>query len=180
MDKYKAIIVSVITISFILFAVGIAISYSLLIEITGAIIVILIIILRLKDYKKKEKTFLENIENKDQSILPQIRTIMRKREIIPTIISIMIVLVVMTLLFIMLKFYLFSESNIDIDKAVKDGCAKLNMGEICITDPSKIIVPYDVNKDGIAGGINDTFSNLMNDYYNCTGACIKKRCGCPG
>lgn len=179
MDKYKIITISMIVIGFVLFVAGIAISSSLLSEIAGGIIVIAIIIFKVGDYEEKRNSLLENMENKDKSILPQIKANIRKKEIIPTIMSIIIVVIIIAFLSVMLKAFFFNLGDIDIEKAVKDGCAKLNMGGTCITDSSTIIVPFDVNKDGTAGGINDTFSNLMNDYYNCTGSCVRKRCGCP-
>jgi hypothetical protein len=180
MEKYKIITISMLVLGFVLFVSGISISSSLLTEIAGAIIVIAVIAFKIGDYEEKKSLLLESMENKDKSMLPQVKTIIRKKEIIPTIMSVIIVIIILAFLSVMLEAYFFKMGEIDIEKAVKDGCAKLNMGDTCITDPSKIIVPYDVNKDGTTGGINDTFSNLMRDYYNCTGSCIMKHCGCPG
>ena len=180
MEQYKIITIFMLVLGFVLFVSGIAISNSLLTEGGGAMVVIAVIVFKIGGYEEKKSLLLESMENKDKSILPQIKTIIRKKEIIPTIMSVIIVIIIMAFLSVMLDAYFFNIGEIDINKAVKDGCAKLNMGETCITDPSKIIVPYDVNKDGTTGGINDTFTNLMKDYYNCTGSCVMKRCGCPG
>jgi len=180
MEKYKIITIFMLFLGFVLFVSAIALSSSLLTEIGGAMIVVAVIVFKIGDYEEKKSLLLESMENKDKSILPQIKTIIRKKEIIPTIMSVIIVIIILAFLSVMLDAYFFKMGEIDIDKAVKDGCAKLNMGGTCITDPSKIIVPYDVNKDGTTGGINDTFTNLMRDYFNCTGSCVMKHCGCPG
>ena len=180
MEKYKIITFFMLFLGFVLFVSGISISSSLLTEVGGAAIVVAVIVFKIGDYEEKKSLLLESMENKDKSILPQVKTIIRKKEIIPTIMSIIIVIIILAFLSVMLEAYFFKMGEVDVEKAVRDGCAKLNMGETCITDPTKIIIPYDVNKDGITGGINDTFTNLMREYYNCTGSCIMKRCGCPG
>jgi L-lactate permease len=179
MDKYEIALISVTVLGFVIFVTGLALSNYILSEVGGAMIVLIIVVFKLEQFESRRKSLLESMENKDQSILPQLKAKIKKREIIPMIMSVLITAIIIGFMYIMLDNYFLKISQIDVNGAVKDGCAKLNMGGTCITDPAKIIVPYDVNKDGTVGGNGDTFTNLLKNYFNCTGACVRKRCGCP-
>ena len=180
MNKYVIISLSIVVLGFIILTVGLVFS-NIILNALGCVMIILpILILKIKDYGTKRKSILEYMENKDKSILPLPKTKIRKKEIISSIMSLFITIIVIAFISIALKNYFFKLSDIDIKKAESDGCAKLSMGGTCITEPSKIYVPYDVNKDGIVGGIGDSLEDLLRTYYNCTGSCVRKRCGCPG
>jgi len=182
MNKYIIASLSIVIAGFIIFIVGLILS-NFILSITGGVMIILpILILKIGEYKEKRKSLLEYMENKDKSLLPLPKTNLKKRlndkRIMSMLMSLFITAIIFAFITILLKNYVLGVSDIDLDKAIKDGCAKLNMGGTCITDPSKIIVPYDVNKDGIKGGVDDTLTNLLK-MYNCTDSCIRKRCGCP-
>ncbi len=69
-------------------------------------------------------------------------------------------------------------SYLDIQSAINDGCNQLEPKKFCRKDPSTIIVNFDVNKDGVVGGQEDTLSALL-ETQGCVGDCIRVRCGCP-
>ncbi|MFH1228807.1 MAG: hypothetical protein V1678_00085 [Candidatus Aenigmatarchaeota archaeon] len=177
MEKYETASLALFVLSFVLFVAGLATSNVLLSGISGVIVIFGILLFKLGQYEDKRGSFLDKIENKDKALLPLFKAQIKKKEIITSILSLVIVVVIMAFVAIMLNRYFFKMSDISLEDAIGDGCAKLNMGDTCITDPVKIIVPYDVNGDGKAGGDGDTFSNLMKTQ-NCTGNCILKRCGC--
>jgi len=90
----------------------------------------------------------------------------------------MIAVLILIVLWRGLSLTFSGSSYLDIQSAISEGCEKLEPKKLCRNDPSKIIVTFDVNKDGIVGGEGDTFSALM-EAQNCTAQCIKVRCGCP-
>jgi hypothetical protein len=179
MEKYGIVAIASLVLSFVLFIAGLATSNVMLGGVGGIFIIFAAIIFKIGQYEEKRSSLLQRMENKDHALLPLFKATVKKREVASTILSITVLVIIIAFLIVMLNSYFFKMSNIDLDKAIKDGCAKLNMGDTCITEPAKIIVPYDVNGDGRAGGDGDTFSSLM-AAQNCTGSCVMKRCGCPG
>jgi len=74
---------------------------------------------------------------------------------------------------------LFSDKSLlNLQIAINEGCKELDPKTFCKKDPSKIIIPYDVNGDGIVGGVNDSLSAVF-EKRGCVGECVKKSCGCP-
>lgn len=173
--------ISAFVAGFILFTLGI-LEGDLILSATGGVIAIMVpLILKLKQYQVKRKSILDYAENKDESILPLKRTTLRKDDNkVKVLMMIFIALITLGFTTILMKNYIFEPNYFSLQKAVNDGCTELNMKGNCNKDPSEIMVPLDVNKDGTAGGSGDTLSNLFEKYYNCTGSCVRKRCGCPG
>jgi len=181
MNKYTIIMISAFVAGFIVFTLGI-LGGDLTLCATGGVIVIMVpLILKLKQYQVKRKSILDYNENKDESLLPLKRTSLRRDDNkIKALMMIFIGLVALGFTSILMKNYIFEPNYFALQKAVNDGCTELNMRGACNKDPSQIMVTLDVNKDGIAGGPGDTLSNLFEKYYNCTGSCVRKRCGCQG
>jgi hypothetical protein len=177
MERFEEISLAMVALGFIVFTLGLFLSMGILNWIGGAMITIPVVVLLVKGYEERNSSLLDNMENKDRSVLPTYKANIRRKEILPAIMSLLLIIVVVAALGIMLKTFFFQLSDIDVDRAIKDGCAKVNMGGSCITAPSSIIIPYDVNNDGVKGGTGDTFLSLM-ESQNCSESCIMKRCGC--
>ena len=173
--------ISAFVAGFVIFTLGI-LSGDLTLCATGGLIVILIpTILKLKQYQAKKSSVLDYVENKDESILPLRRTILsRENNKVKALMMIFIALISLGFTSILMKNYIFEPSYFTLQNAVNDGCKVLNIQGVCKADPSQILVQLDVNKDGAVGGVNDTLANLFEKYYNCTGSCVKTRCGCQG
>lgn len=182
MNKDIIIVLSIIILGFIVTAIGFAFSI-LILNLVGIVIIVLpFLFLKLKDFGTRRKSLLEEMENKDKTVLPlpktNIKLRLQNKKIISAIMSMFVTVIIIAFVYIMLKNYFFELSDIDLEKAVNDGCSKLKMGGNCIIEPSRIVIPYDVNKDGVKGGVGDDLENLL-EKYNCTDVCIRKRCGCP-
>ena len=188
MNRDIIITIIIVLAGFVIFTIGI-VSGDLIWNIIGGIIIVLPpIILKLKDFKKKRKSLIHYIESEDEPILSSKKTrvsfeikekIKKLRKFFEkAIIMIFIAGIAIGLASILMTKYVFKPTYITSEAAVSNGCAILNMGG-CKKDPSEIIVNYDVNGDGKIGGVDDNLSNLL-EIYNCTGNCIKRRCGCPG
>jgi uncharacterized membrane protein YiaA len=181
MNRYTIAMILAFIAGFIVFIFGMLYG-DLIICATGGLIAILVpLIFKLRQYQEKRKSILDYAENKDESLLPLKRTPLRRDDNkIKALMMIFIGLIALGFTSILMKNYIFEPTYFTLQKAVNDGCTELNMKENCNKDPSEIMVPLDVNKDGTVGGPSDTLSNLFEKYYNCTGSCVKKRCGCPG
>lgn len=187
MKKDTAITIIIILAGFVIFSIGI-VSGDFVWSVIGGIIIILPpIILNIKR-KREKKSFIHYVETEDKPILSSRKTReefeikeywKRIRKFFEkTFIMIFIAGVALGLASIMMTKYVFEPSHVTLESALINGCAILNSGG-CNKDPSEIIVNYDVNGDGIIGGIDDNLSNIL-ERYNCTGVCIKRRCGCIG
>jgi hypothetical protein len=175
----KIAILSLIVLGFIIFIIGIILGDVRLNAVGFIIIILTVFYVFLKEKEVKKKSILYYIENKDESVLPLSKSNIKKKEIkISLFLTLFISIVAFALAWNMLSNYLFAPSPLSIENIINKGCTELVRGT-CDKDPSTIVVPYDVNKDGIVGGINDTLSNLLK-MSNCTDACIKRRCGCIG
>jgi len=149
----------------------------------GVISVIMIILPPLYLYLKgkgKEKPVLIYPESKYEPILSSSRPIKeKKKNLITLIMTIFISVVVLGFSWMWLKNSLSTPSPLSLGGVINSACIELDPRSGCKKDPSIITVLYDVDEDGIIGGVNDTLSNLL-EKYGCTGDCIKRRCGCPG
>jgi len=129
--------------------------------------------------RKTEKSVLIFPEEKYESILSSYKPLVKKKNIIRIIITIFIASIVLGFSWMWLKNSFSSPSPLSLGGVINSACIELDPRTGCRNDPSKIIVNYDVNRDGKRDGVNDTLSELL-AKYNCTGDCIKRRCGCPG
>jgi len=173
------ILIIIITAGLIVFTIGVISGDSILSVMGGVMVILPPLILKLRGFKRKRKSVIYYMEDRDKTILPLKRTSVKKKEFnLRPLILIFIAVIAVGLTMILMRRYVFKPTYITFGAAVNDGCAILNMGG-CKKNPSEIIVNYDVNKDGIIGGIGDNLSDLLEGYGNCTGNCIRIRCGCP-
>jgi len=187
MNKDTTITIIIILVGFIIFTIGIVLGDLSWNVIGGLIIFLPPIILEIKK-KRDRKSLIHYMEREDESILssskPRIRfeikeTLKKIRRFLEkAIIMVFIAGITLGLATILMTKYVFQPTHITSETAIIDGCSKLNRGR-CENDPSNIIVNYDVNGNGITGEVEDNLLNLLK-MYNCTGDCIKKRCGCIG
>ena len=165
----------------LVFVLGMALN-NITINLTGFVIVTITLFYKLiKDFVRKEKSAFDYIENKDEYILPLKVTVLKKRQVkISQIIIFIISLTVFLLAWnIITEKTIFTPSSpLYIESVINQGCTEMRPNG-CKEDPSKIIVQYDVNRDGVIGGANDTLASLL-EKQNCTDTCLKKRCSCPG
>ncbi len=176
----KVIAVVTISIGLIILIAGVILNNITLIFAGPIISVLLFIFSYIKISKeKRDRMFIPR--NEYETILSS-RTKKDKKRIqkrfISLFMSITIVLIVFWIIWFFLSSYLYAPSPLATENIINDGCRELNPGTgKCEKDPSEIIVNFDVNEDGIVGGVNDTLSNLLKKD-DCTGTCIRERCGC--
>lgn len=181
MDRYTIIMIFAFVAGFALFTLGILAGDLTLCAMGGAIAIFVPLIFKLRQEQSKKKSMLYYVENKNESIFPLKKTIIRRDESkIKGLMVLFVGLIALGFTSILMKNYIFEPNYFTLQKVVNEGCTQLNMQGGCKTDPSQILVQLDVNKDGTTGGVNDTLANLFEKYYNCTGSCLKKRCGCSG
>jgi len=175
------IILTLVLVGLVTFAIGMLIN-NLTVNIAGFLIVTVTLFYKLiKDMVRKEKSAFEYMENKDKSILPLPKATLKRRGVrISHIIAFVISVTVFMLAWnLMTEKTIFNPSSpLYLESVINKGCVEFRPNG-CNSDPSKVTVEYDVNRDGIIGGVNDSLSGLLANY-NCTGDCLKRRCSCPG
>lgn len=176
----KFIIIFIIYLGFMIFAAGVFLGDVRFVATGFVTIALPIFYLFIKGLEIKQKSAFELNENKDISLLPIARTILRKRSVkVSLLLAIIGALIIMIISWNFLSNSLFSTSPISIESIINKACMKMDPKAGCKVDPSKITVPYDANDDGVKEGANDTLATLLKKY-DCEGDCIKKRCSCPG
>ena len=185
MKKDAVVVLITIVIGSVIFAMGILLN-DLIWNIIGGLLIVLSPILMNIKRKGDRKSLLDLIEKEDRPILSTRKTRQEfdeeefwkktKQYLEKIFILLIIAGLALGLVVIMLQRFILQPSYLSSEAAVNDGCALFNRGG-CKGDPSEIIVNFDVNGDQVTGGTNDTLSNLL-ELYNCTGDCIKRRCGC--
>jgi hypothetical protein len=187
MKRDTLITIIIIIAGFIIFTIGIVLG-DLIWNVIGVMIIVLPpIILNIKK-KKDRKSLIHYMEEEDESILSSKKTRVRfeikeklkklRSFFEKAIIMIFIAGIALGLASILMTRYVFKPTHLTSETAIIEACSIYNRGG-CKKDPSEIIINYDVNGDGIIGGVNDSLSNLL-ELYNCTDNCIKRRCGCVG
>lgn len=168
---------SVIIVSMAAFVGGIFFNNILLIVLGGFISMMVFLYFYLKLRKEKEK--FEIPEDKYETVLSvkSKRPFKVRKSFIGYFIAIVFAILVFSLIYVFLKNYLYTPSSLSLENVINEGCRKLNTGNgLCESNPNNITVDYDVNKDGIVGGVNDTLSNILGT--SCDSLCVKRRCGC--
>jgi hypothetical protein len=170
------IYISIIIASIAAFVTGIMFNSILLIVPGGVVSIIVFLYFLLK--LRKEKESFDIPEDKYETVLSPIKKPFKiRKSILGYVTVIALGIVVLGISYTSMEKYLFKPSSLSIENMINDGCKKLNMDYgVCERDPSNITVNYDVNNDGIVGGVNDTLSNLLGP--SCDTPCIKRRCGC--
>ena len=180
MDNNKIIIIFAISVGLIICIIGIILSNLILIVIGPVIAILLFIFPYIKISKEKKKKLFIPEDEYETILSVKSKRWKRRSKILGYFMAIIFGLIVFSIIWFFVGRYLSKPSSIPLsmENIINDGCRKLNPGTgHCEKDPSTIIVDYDVNEDGIIGGVDDTLSNLL-EKQDCTGDCIKQRCGC--
>ena len=99
------------------------------------------------------------------------------KSLLSYVLLIVLGLAILIIIYISMKTYLYTPSSLSLENVINEGCRRFNTDNgLCQSDPDKIIINYDVNKDGTVGGVNDTLSKVLGQ--DCDVTCVKKRCGC--
>jgi len=174
----RIIIFSIVLLGLIVFVISM-ISGDVRFGIIGIIMIILPSLYWYFKGEKKEKAVLIFPERKYESILSSSKSLSKKKNIIRVFMTIFIAGIIMGFLWMWLKNSFSSPSPLSLGGIINSACIELDPRTGCKKNPSQIKVDYDVNGDGVKDGVNDTLSNLL-EKYDCSGDCIKRRCGCPG
>jgi L-lactate permease len=172
-----AVYLFIIIASMAAFVAGIFFNNILLIVLGGFISMMVFLYFYLKLRKEKEK--FEIPEDKYETVLSMKskKSFKVRKSFLGYILVIVIGIAVFIIIYGGLKKYLYTPSSLSIENVINEGCRQLNTGTgVCDKDPKNITLNYDVNKDGISGGVNDTLSNILGP--SCDIKCIKSRCGC--
>ena len=172
----KIIIFSLVILGLFIFLFGL-LTLNLIYSFVGFILAMLAILYKfLKEEKNQEPMFfLTETKEKDKSVF--ISKLKKRRISLSFFATLFIGVVIFIIAWSFSSNYLSPSSPLSIENIINSGCMELGSG--CNKDPSEIIVDYDVDGDGIKGGANDTFANLLGKQ-NCKDDCIKRRCGCAG
>jgi hypothetical protein len=187
MKKDTIAVIVVIALGIVIFLIGLILNEIIWCIIGGVVAVLPPVALKI-ERKRERKSLLHLIENENRPILSTKKTQKDFEEkerwkkirhfIEKIIIMALVAAAAAGLVIIMVQRFISKPTYISVETAIVEGCAIMNRVN-CKTDPSLIIVKYDVNDDGITGGENDTLKSLL-EMYNCTGNCIKIRCSCIG
>jgi len=146
----------------------------------GFAMIILPFFYLLKDFfKKKEKIVSIVPEEERESILSSKPGKLRKKTKIMTIMFAAFAILFFLISLYLINKYVISSSYLELEAAINHGCEELDPRTGCQKDPSKIIIPFDVDGDGVRGDENDTLEKILEIHYNCVGECVKRRCACP-
>jgi cell division protein FtsL len=168
---------SVIIASMVVFVSGILFNEIWFIVLGGVVSIIVFLYFYLKLRKERERFDIP--EDKYETVLSMRskKSFKVRKSLIGYILVIVLGIAILIIIYISMKTYLYTPSSLSIENMINEGCRKLNTGNgLCESDPNNITVNYDVNKDGIIGGVNDTLSNIL--VPNCDAMCVKRRCGC--
>jgi len=172
-----AVYLSIIIVSMAAFVAGIFFNNILLIVLGGVISMMVFLYFYLKLRKEKERFDLPQEKYETVLSMKSKKSFKIRKSFLTYILVIVLGIAVLIIIYISMKTYLYTPSSLSLENVINEGCRKLNTGNgLCEKDPNNITINYDVNKDGIVGGVNDTLSNILGP--NCDAMCVKRRCGC--
>lgn len=172
-----AVYLSIIIVSMAAFVAGIFFNNILLIVLGGVVSMMVFLYFYLKLRKEKERFDLPQEKYETVLSMKTKKSFKISKGLLTYVLVIVLGIAILIIIYISMKTYLYTPSSLSLENIINEGCRKLNTGSgLCDGDPDKITLNYDVNKDGIVGGVNDTLTNILGS--NCDVLCVKKRCGC--